>query len=416
MRSTVSVRPFLVIPIIAGAFAASQPLYAQGLSSDVNIGRMANQAGLKKDDWLFLPSVVTGIKYDSNLFKLNSGKIDDLIIFSAPKGVAIKKFRNGNLTFEVESLLTRYLYNDEFSAQDLTGSMSGVFQITPRSSLSFSSSIGRTNELPSSVNQDDPDPVTEEVAEPIANLEFDVSAQLSTTFKRFTSSIKVGYTNIDYEDIGSGLNAIDQDVRNNEKYSLNKEISYVVSRYITVVTSGFVETTYNPNNPFRDVTTYGGNTELQLNLTSKFSAAFNFGLTKDDFHSAQDSDLQPSYEASFSWKPTRRLTVSINAEQDETSTNFQESAGSIKKRGVGGEVAYTINKNLAVKASTSYRKSDISQDNRVVEEQDFELSAQYALNRNMGFVFVYTHDNREASDSVGDFERDTVQGSFVAKF
>ncbi len=407
-------RPLFAIPVLACSISATQPLFAQGLSTDVNIGRMASQAGLKKDDWLFLPSVVSGIKYDSNLFKSTNGKIDDLILYTAPKGVAIKKFKTGSLSFEIESLMTRYLYNDEFSAQDLTGSMSGAFQITPRSTFSFTSSLSRTNDLPSSINQDDPDPAT--VNEPIANLEFDVSAQLSTTFKRFTTSIKVGYTNTDYEDIGDGLGDNDQDTRNSEKYSISKDISYAVSRHIKVVTSGFVEATYNPNKPVRDVTSYGGNTELQLTLSSKFSAAFNFGLTKDDFHSVADSDLQPSYEASFAWKPTRHLTVSVNAGQDETSTNFQEGTGSIKKSSISGEIAYVINKNLAVKASTSFKKSDIAQDNRTVEEQDFELSAQYAINRNMGLVFVYTHDNREVSDNVGNFDRDTVQGSFVAKF
>ncbi len=410
MRGRALVCPIFAIPILAASISGMNTAHADGLNADVNIGKMASQAGLKKDDWLFLPSVVSGIKYDSSLFKSNTDKVNDLILYTAPKTVAVKKFKSGNLTFEVESLLTRYLYNDEFSAQDLTGSMSGVFQITPRSSLSFSSSLARTNELPSSVNQDDPDPIT--ATGPIANLELDVSAQLSTTFKRFTSSIKVGYTNTDYEDIG----AIDQDIRNSEKYSISKDLSFVVSRHIKVVTSGFVEATYNPNNPLRDVTTYGGNTELQLVLSSKLSAAFNFGLTKDDFHSAADSDLQPSFEASIAWQPTRHLTFSVNASQDETSTNFQESAGSIKKNSVSGEVSYNVNKNLSVKASSSFKTSDISQDNRTVDELDLELSAQYALNRNMGFVVIYTHDKREASDSVGDFERDTVQGSFVAKF
>lgn len=408
-----SLRPLFALMVSFGLFAPDAT--AQSLGGDVSVGRMKSQTGIKRGSWVLLPSVSNGVLYDTNLFGDSDPATiqDELIAFSVPKIVAVKNFSGGSVSFDFESVIARYLYDDRNSYTDLKGGVSTQYEVAPRVSFSAASNLQTFSEIRSSTNQD-----TEQSAiEPVTGISFTSNAQLSFNRNRFTHSVSVGYAKKNYNPVQTSTGLLDQDVRNTESYSLSKSATYTFSRFIKVNGSGNIDWSYAPNNPVRDVTNYTISGGVDITWTSKLASSFNYSLSKDDFHNAADSELLPSYEASLSWTPTEKFSLSLTTSHSESGRNFEEGSTSGVTDSVSGALSYLVNKNLSFKAGTSFSKSEFtSTTSKTVESKNLELSTQYAINRNTGLTIGYTYTERESTDADDSFEKETIQGNIVSKF
>ncbi len=417
MCGAVYLCPLLTIPALTVANVNNA--VAASLGGDVNIGRMKSQSGIKRGSWLVLPSISSGLLYDTNLFgDSNPANIqDELIAFSVPKVVAVKSFSGGSLSFDFESVIARYLYDDTNSYTNLNGGVSGQYELTPRISISGASNIQTFSEIRSSTNQD----TVQNALEPITGVSFSSNMSLSFNRNRFTHSIDVGYARKDYDPalINNGGNIVlqSQSIKNTESYSLSKSVNYTFSRFVKVYGAGNIDWSYAPNNSVRDVTSYSVNAGADITWTSRLASSFNYSLSKDEFHNAPDSDLLPAYEASLKWTPNAKFNMSVTATHSESGRNYEEGSSSGITESVSGALSYLINKNLSFNAGTSFSKSEFtSTGTKTVESRNLELSTQYAINRNTGLSIGYTYTERESSEANDSFDKETIQGNIVSKF
>jgi hypothetical protein len=392
----------LIFGIILGitGLAGGPPAAAQGFVANSGGGvAMAlpgfEAPGVKSGDFLLTSQVSSGVAYDSNLLRTQSGVVQDYIFFVTPSFSLMRD--GGNHLEEIFASVTSAKYASS-EADDFTNvnvRASETYLLSPGSRLLASVSFVDGYERRTTSDHD----VWNNPAALIPATPVHQQALLTSIgYRKSWQSIDIGATLMasrqTYDDVRAIPSGVVPQTQRDEKdlaleTFLNIRLSQRIQSYLAAtVGSSDVRDQTRSSDQWRlsDATTF--------NITSKTSVGFLVAVREQDYYNNLTLPTRPlyEYEISLSWSPTQRGMLTARGGYHDLGVNY--TTGYLAGGGEGWygsvDLRYQIWRNLLFASSFNYEKAEITGGQGDLASIAAQANLTYEFSSHAGVSILYT--------------------------
>jgi hypothetical protein len=381
-----------------------------------DVGDRYNSLGMHFHPYWVLPSVETGVFYDSNPNE-QSGDGGSSGAYIAPNISAKSDLGRHALNFNAGAQHYEYFQGDLDPRTNIFGDVDMRLDI--RRDLVLTSGLrGGYFEDDFSKPEDDlkaPEKTPLGAAEPVTHSEAEAWSGLAKEFNRLAVGVDGSYYIADYNDVDMvGGGTMDQDFRNHQVREVGARMGYLFSPGYTFFIDSHVNDRHydNGTGDSRGWRALGG-IEFELTHLLKGEAAVGY-LLQDYDTGVETSDF--SYHLGLIWNPTMLMTVRMRGDRKISESDVATSPGTVETS-INAAVAYEVLRTLVVTPSAG-----ASFDNYVdssIESRSLYggLAADFQVNRFLSLGFNYRFQDVEYSGSDGaDYGRHVVGVNAQANF
>ena len=409
----------LVAMAVAGSSAPAQAFEDLELSRIVagdmpTVRDRFNGLGMRAGQFWFLPSVESGIFYDSNVFSRSTGVVDDAGVYVSPTLDLKSDF--GRHAFNVRLGGDHYAYFNN-SSQDFTN-FEGEADVRVDIMRDLVATGGVRGFIGSEQVSENELPLAPGNAGTLDRDSVEFWGTINKSFNRFQVAVGAAHKIYNYDDIGT----LDQDFRDGDVTTVGGRASYAISPGYAV----FGDFRYN----WRDYDV--SNTDdsegwralagVQFEITRLLRGEIGVGYMEQDyFNNPLIGTVNGfSYEAALVWNPTQLMTVRFDGKREVTDSLLANDS----RTRTAGQVTldYEVLRTLILSPSLGVAYSDYE----VANLEDLEifagLQAEYAMNRYLSVGARYKYIDRDftgtapAPASTLDYDRHIVGVYAKARF
>ena len=286
---------------------AVSPVLAQDADSLPDVADRYEGTGMHAGSFWLLPTLESGLFYDSNIYARNRNIRDGIGTYVAPRLELHSDWGLHELNVELGASQYVYFDDPELNKTNVDGSIDGRIDLRRDLVLlggvkggHFEQGLGDTN-------------TNSLAAEPTRHEEGEAWASINKAFNRLSVSVGGGYHFYDYHDVDSILGGvIDQDFRDGDVFETGGRVSYAISPGTRV----FGDFRYN----WRDYRGGGadsdgwrGLTGLEFEMSRLMRGEIGVGYMEQYYGAGPDSS-GISYHAGLTWNPTPLMTVKLDAD------------------------------------------------------------------------------------------------------
>ena len=351
--------------------------------------------GLRLGGVEVFPALEVGIEHDSNVYA-RSGNRNEVASDSAaiiePRLRARKQW--GSLRAEVSgrSLLKQYFEETSENRSDYSVNATLAGPIKDNTGFALNTSFNSRDAFRGTAENDLGD------GAPIGIKTYSASLLLAHAFGRAKIAPQLFVTSTDYTSRDGGV--IDQDFRDRTFLGGRLRASYDVSETAAFFATGtLAQYQYKDGreccNRDSDYTALRGG--ISYNVTELITSSVSVGYRNNDFKSDNFSDFGGlSVRAEIDWYPTTLISVSLQADQNITTSNF-EQISAVSQTRAAVSVNYELLRNLNLRTSFSMTHDNFENIDGSVNRYLGDFSATYKVNRNIGVEVKAAYSGRSAN-------------------
>jgi hypothetical protein len=393
--------------------ATAQSVHAQELSRIVagdmpTVRDRFEGLGYRAGQFWVLPSVETGVFYDSNVFGEAMGANDDWGVYVSPNVAVKSDFGRHAVNMRVGLDHFEYFDLSQQSRTNFDGELDGRFDI--RSDLVVLGGIkgGKFVQTPGDLEYPTPGLPTS----PGDYYTLETWGSINKAFNRLTTSVGVAYKMYDYDDV----NGVDQDFRDGDVITVGGRVGYIVSPGYSV----YGDFRYN----WRDYDgmtiqdsegwrAFGG---VAFEITHLVHGEVGVGYMEQTYDSAGSPTTGGwTYHGALVWNPTQLMTVRLDADRTvEDSTLIQ--AGRIQDK-LKLEIDYEVLRSLILSPSFGFAYNDYQNSPLDDFRYDAGVDLEYRMNRflSVGSRYKYSYSD-PSGPGLMDWDRHLVGIYAKARF
>lgn len=345
------------------------------------------------------------LEYDSNIYALPSGEIDDERLTISPwlnLQMSDDKFE---LAAQARGVVRRYFKNERENSEGLNTSVGGVFRLSGADSITANAGWTRLVE-----DRGDPESRIGVGTPPRRYDQWQGDLGYTHRGARFTVGVKGSALK------HNALASVDAE-RDFDQYSGSARIGYRLSGMMDVFGEGFYTARkfrlpVDASGTNRDSKTYGARAGVSFEPGGLVRGELGVGVFRFNPDDARfDSRTGLSVSAGLVYTPSPRWAVTLDGFRGDVATvraGAQSRTDTRFRLGVQNEIYH----NLRWQASVLYRRSNFigtSQHERTIAGV---AELEYLLNRNISFALTGRVASRESSRAFDDFDR-TIVGAEI---
>ena len=387
---------------------AVSPVLAQDADSLPDVADRYEGTGMHAGSFWLLPTLESGLFYDSNIYARNRNIRDGIGTYVAPRLELHSDWGLHELNVELGASQYVYFDDPELNKTNVDGSIDGRIDLRRDLVLlggvkggHFEQGLGDTN-------------TNSLAAEPTRHEEGEAWASINKAFNRLSVSVGGGYHFYDYHDVDSILGGvIDQDFRDGDVFETGGRVSYAISPGTRV----FGDFRYN----WRDYRGGGadsdgwrGLTGLEFEMSRLMRGEIGVGYMEQYYGAGPDSS-GISYHAGLTWNPTPLMTVKLDADRKIEDSAVLGASGSVSDS-AKLTVDYEVRRGVVLTPSASITHLDYIGSG--AESLSFDLGAnlEYTMNRFMSVGMSYAYTVTGQSGLANDFDRHVIGVYAKARF
>jgi hypothetical protein len=402
-----------VVLVTASALAQDALEEAPGKTDLPDVADRYEGTGYHAGSFWLLPTLETGMFYDSNVRATSSNEEGSLGAYVIPRLELNSDWGRHALNFAVQA--EEYLYFDE-SSQDRTNVFGEMdTRIDIQRDLVFAAGMkgGLFEEQVGDFN------TAYYADEPTEYVDFNTWASLNKAFNRLSVWVGVAYDYQNYDDVKSifGTN-IDQDYRDGDVIETGGRISYLISPGYRV----FGDFRYN----WRDYNDDGGDSDgwraltgLEFEITRLLRGEVGVGYMEQYYDDGFGDESGFSYHAALIWNPTPLMTVTLDADRSIQDSANAGSPGMIEDN-LALRIDYEVMRGWVLTPSAALQRGDYMDGNDGDElTYDLGLKLDHTLNRfiSLGAAYVYTYtDYEDPPPLIDNWDRHVIGAYAKARF
>ena len=381
-----------------GAMANAQENEDQDVSPNQSVSdRFARNFavdGFRSGSFVLFPTITVAQIYDDNIFSAETDKTDDFI---ADLNAALSLRSDWDVHgVELNSNVRRleYFDNSTESSTDYAVNGRGVFDLSRRSTATFSSGYARSTEARRTTQ-------TVFGANPVRFDVFTSAIDVDLRQTRFREQFGVSYQRDDFDDVAAPLGAnglptaptpIDQDFRDRDVYAGYFRQSFRVQPTVALfaeVAGDIQEFNSDSLNPAVDQSSkgYGANVGVALDINKVARGEIGVGYQNRDYDNPNFEDISGiNIDASLEYFLSDLTTVTLTASRTIQNTavagfsGFYNTGGSVL-------VEHELFRRLILVGGAEYREDNFEIAPALGDRKDkfvrFSAGANYAFRRNI---------------------------------
>ncbi|AEV37442.1 hypothetical protein PSE_2934 [Pseudovibrio sp. FO-BEG1] len=364
-----------------------------------------NAKGIRHANWIFMPSLTSGLYFDSNLYKTRSSADSSMVGLFAP-------------SLSISSEISRHRFR-----VNLSGQKKHAFSKPNASTLSGRVSTGARLEVLRDFTLDlgagmearqyelgEAD-TSSDAKHGIRREAYSATTRISKVFNRLRFIGGGTVSHFNYHDVEArDGSTIDQDTRDGTRYSLIGKVNYAFSPGL----STFVSAEYNARNwrasgeENRDSSGFEVLAGLEVDKRGNFHGAAGVGYLNQNYQLGSRGDISTySFNVDMQWMPSPLLVVKVKGRQavEESSLDGQVSKLTSNAR---LSLDYELRRNLILSPLLSFKREDYAGSDRRDNTFRARLEAKHLINRNLKFGAYYDFETRKSSEADNSYDRHLI--------
>ncbi|MBX3429783.1 MAG: outer membrane beta-barrel protein [Hyphomonadaceae bacterium] len=335
-------------------------------------------------------SLDLAITSTDNLFAAPDGApsdVSDLIYAVSPTVALSSDWSRHALAFDAGAT---FLSHEDFSNEDADTHYiraTGRFDIDQNTSIH--GSARSSHEVSPRTDPDSPF-----VGDPVEYDRMDTGIGITHRFARFTASLDASNSNYDYDGV--------QSFRDNDESALRGRIEAELSPRVGVLLSATVDERDYDNAPQFDSDGQAYMVGLSLN-TDLMRGEISVGHFERDYAGVAGTFDGVAVEGNVEWYVTQLTTVTLTARRDADDQIGAFSGEPYITEEYGLRVDHELLRNVILTGAARFGSRDYETIPRNDDYNEWELGADYMLNRNAAVRFRYEHDEVD-SPAYRDYE------------
>ncbi|MBU6462977.1 MAG: outer membrane beta-barrel protein [Bradyrhizobium sp.] len=369
--------------------------------------------GIRDGSWMFLPSVLTGGFYDSNVFSSNFMKRSDIAAVVEPALRAYTLWGQHGIDMTLDAQEIAYSGNPGLDQTNASLKGNAWYDISHDLQLLTNFQIAHLNLAVGSLSS----PTGAVQPTPYDYFTGDVS--LRKEFNRLTASI--GFRTDSYE-YGSTRSAdgtvIDQSSLSGQVYSLHGRADYAISPnfgWFAAAESNERDVRGLPGQPL-DSQGFRAISGVTFGLNDLITGEIGGGYIQQRFVDPTIGTVEgPSYRAMLTWRPTRLLDIHFKAEQLVTELAQTSSTG-VLANAVQLGLDYELRRNVIASLTGGYEVDRFFGMMRKDDVSTVDARVKYLLNRFNSIAFYYQYTNRNSDVPIFSYDKHQVGINVTTQF
>ena len=357
------------------------------------------------------PSIEAGARYDSNIFALDVGTVDDFIFDVRPGARLASDWNNHALNLFGNADVGRYADSSAEDFVDLRFGGDGRLDVTRDTNLTAAVNY-------SALHEDRGSPDDTRGAEPTEYELFAPRVGAFHRFGRFNVTLDGALQAFDFQAPRIGPN---QDDRDRDQWSGSARLGYEIQPgYEAFVRGGLNQRDYDSavdDNGFnRDSDGFETVVGVAFELTGTAAGSAFVGYREQDY---DDPALRTvdgvQLGGDVTWNVTRLTTIKAGVERQVRETTIAGAAGSFDTR-VSGSVDHELLRNLIIGASLSYSNADYEGIARKDDIIGAGVYGKYLINRNFSVTANYRFTDRDSNQAGADYAKSVAGVTLRAQY
>jgi len=369
--------------------------------------------GIRSGAWMFVPSLMVGEYYDSNVYSSNIMKRSDAVTVVSPQLHAYSLWSDHGLDIQAGTISNLYANNTGLNQTDASVRARGWWNIQHDLQLltSFQSAYlhDGVGTLSSPANAVEPTPYTLNSAD----------VTLRKQFNRLTGSLGMRIDSYDYgSTVALNGSTINQSQRDGQIYWGHGRLDYAISPKLNVFAAGEVNHRDLSGLPDQSWNSNGYRVLAGVNVefTHLISGEFGGGYAQQNFVASTIPNISgPAYRALLTWRPTRSIDVNLMAEQIVTQTSPTLTTGIIADL-LQLAVDYEVRRNVVLSVAGARELDKFVADVRRDQVYTVDTRLKYMLSREASVAFWHKFIQRDSNIPVFSYQRQQVGINVTAQF
>lgn len=379
---------------------APLPAFSQDVDGLPDVADRYDGTGMHVGSFWLLPTLESGLFYDSNIYARSKNIKGGLGAYVAPRVKLESDWGLHGLNIDLGATQFAYFEDAGLNRTSVDGSIEGRFDLRRDLVLLGGIKGGLFDDAVGDINSNSL------AADPTRHREFETWASLNKAFNRLSVSIGGGYHYYDYDDVASILGGkIDQDFRDGDVYEAGSRISYAISPGTRV----FGDFRYNwrdYNGGGADSDGWRGLAGLEFELTRLVRGEIGVGYMDQGYANGPDA-TGLSYHAGLTWNPTPLMTVKLDADRTIEDSAIAGASGSIADA-LKLSVDYELKRGIVLTPSAQITHLDYIGPVGDSLSYNLGVNLDYSMNRFMSVGMSYVYTNSDLSGPSNDFDRHVI--------
>lgn len=359
--------------------------------------------GARVGSFLLFPKATVAVTHDDNIFRTETGTVDDIITVVTPSLRLDSNWNRHRLGLSASADIGRYADRNAEDYDDYKLNLNGQVDITRRANVTGGLSYDKLHEdrgSPDNANGVNPTEYT------VKKLE----AAFTQRFNRVAVQIGTEVSQFDYDDVRtSGGTPVNNDDRDRDEklgfIRLGYEITPSYEAFIKAsVNDRSYDSATDDNGYRRDSDGYEVNGGVRLDLGGVTFGDIFAGYRAQEYEDSRFSKISGmSYGASLTWNATQLTTAKLT---------IARSIGETTQSGVSGtwDTSYTVSvdhellRNMLVGAKAGFSNSEFRGATREDDTTSAQIYAKYLLSRYVYLRASYDYISRDSSTANSDYD------------
>ncbi len=386
----------------AGVPSASAQELPRGVTVTERPRPELDPLGLRVGGFLIFPAFAVSERYDDNIFRQDTGEIDDFITSFQPSVALRSQWSNHALNVHGTADVARYAEQSDENFQDYDVGFDGRIDITRNANLFGAATYAQHHE-----DRGSPDDVRG--VEPGEFTTLTGKAGYFQRFGRFNGTLTGDVVDYNFDDVATSTGAIiNNDDRDRNKYVASVRLAYeILPEY-----EAFVKASYNTgdyddgvdDNGFdRDSHGYEIAAGTMIDFSGVTFGEVFAGVQSQEFDDPQLNTVEgPSFGGAITWNVTGLTTVKAFVRRTIEESTIAAASGFFATT-IGGSVDHELLRNLLLHAHLRGTRSDYEGIDREDDLITVNAGGKYLLNRHLYISLDYEYLERGSNIAGQDY-------------
>ncbi|QUS58932.1 outer membrane beta-barrel protein [Pseudovibrio brasiliensis] len=361
--------------------------------------------GIRFANWLLMPTLKSGLYYDSNLYKAKGRKESSVVGLFAPALTLHSDVSRHSFQFGLSGLRKHAFSNENASTLSGRASANANVEILSDFALDLGASI-ETKQFELGAAD-----ASSDAQHGVRREAYVASARISKVFNRLRFIGGASVTHHNYHDVSAESGGvIDQDYRDGTRFSILGKMNYAFSPGL----SAFASAEYNARNwkaagvDNRDSQGIEFLTGLEVDKRGNFHGVAGVGYLRQDYDLGTRGDISTySVNVDLQWMPSPLLVVNFDGRRSVEESSL---AGHTSKLTSKAEVSldYEFLRNLIISPVISYKRENYSGVDRRDDTFRARLETKHLINRNLKFGAYYDFETLKSTAAENSYSRHLI--------
>lgn len=357
--------------------------------------------GIRMGAFKLFPTLGVSVTHDDNIFRTNTGEVDDIITVVNPGFRLSSDWNRHSLDASANGKFGRYADRNAEDYEDYDASLGGRVDITRRANVTAGAIYSKLHEDRSSPdNAGGINPTEYALAK--------VNVTFNQTFNRVKLAIGAILSQYDYDDVATSTGSVNNDDRDRDETEGFVRFGYEITpSYEAFVRAAVNDRSYDArtddNGQQRDSNGYQIDTGVRLDLGGVTFGDVFVGYLKQTYDQPTFQDTTGiNYGASLTWNATQLTTAKFSLSRTVGETTSSGTSG-VLTTSATASVDHELRRNVLIGGKLGYSKSDFRGSTREDETTSAGIYGKYMLSRYFHFTAGYDYSMRESITSSNEY-------------